>query len=185
MWLHACKDKIVLTGDTCEYYRRTNSNHNALTSSDFFERVKGVPMEKQVETRIDTANWGVIPRVLLLVALLLSMLGLSATPTTQAASRIQPALLDMVASQPDAKVSVIVQKLAKDNSVEAQVTNLGGIVTKDLSIINAFVAVMTARTAPAVAQLNSVRWVSLDSPVANTGGGGCDAISTSNLVNAY
>src|SRR4051794_4903573 len=53
----------------------------------------------------------------------------------------QPFLLEMARQNPDSTVSVIVQKSIKDDTtVEKEITKLGGIVTKDLHIINAFAA---------------------------------------------
>jgi hypothetical protein len=41
-------------------------------------------------------------------------------------------------------VGVIVQKTVKDTNVEERVIQLGGVVTKDLHIINAFAAELPA-----------------------------------------
>src|SRR5436305_14681562 len=95
------------------------------------------------DTGKQSANWGVLPRLLLAALLLIP--ALSTAPKASAASKIHPDLLEMAASHPDAAVSVIVQKLVKDNSVETLVTKLGGTVTKDLHIINAFAATMPAK----------------------------------------
>ncbi len=65
-------------------------------------------------------------------------------------------------------VSVIVQKTGAGNSVEEQVARLGGTVTQDLSIIQAFAADMPAQQVSALARVNGVRWVSLDSEVAQS-----------------
>src|SRR5690242_15179956 len=60
----------------------------------------------------------------------------------------QPELLALVAQHPEGRVGVIVQKLAKDGSVERLVSQLGGVVTRDLHIINAFAADVPASTIP-------------------------------------
>ena len=81
---------------------------------------------------------------------------------------MQPLLLELAAQQPDQMVSVIVQKTVKDDRVEQAVDALGGQVTKDLHIINAFAAEMKARDAAQLAKANGVRWVSLDATMAST-----------------
>ena len=53
----------------------------------------------------------------------------------------------MVAKRPDQLASVIVQKTVKDDRGEKAVSALGGKVTKDLHIINALVADITAEGA--------------------------------------
>jgi serine protease AprX len=75
----------------------------------------------------------------------------------------------MSVSRPDSTVSVIVQKLAQSGGVEAKVAALGGKVTRNLSIINSFSAMMPARNVPELAKTEGVRWVSLDAPTVDTG----------------
>ena len=58
---------------------------------------------------------------------------------------------------------------------------MGSAVTKDLSIINAFVAEMPAKDAVRLASTRGVRWVSLDAPVIPSGG----PIDTATLRNVY
>jgi serine protease AprX len=131
-----------------------------------------------------SANWGVLPRLLLAAALL--MPALSAAPKADAAPRAQPGLLESVARHPDAAVNVIVQKSVKDNSVENMVARMGGSVTKDLDIINAFAARMPGKVVTQVARAQGVRWVSTDGPVAGTAVETCTpCIDTTNLTNAY
>jgi serine protease AprX len=104
--------------------------------------------------------------IILIAVLLLGLL----SPTASAGSGIaqaQPQLIQMAAGQPDALVRVIVQKMAGAPGVEEQVSALGGQVLQDLSIINAFSAEMTAQAAVELARSGSVRWVSLDAPMAN------------------
>lgn len=80
-------------------------------------------------------------------------------------TNVQTELLEVVAQQPESTVGVIVQKTGVDNNVEAQVALLGGTVTQDLSIIQAFAAELPAQQVPALARVSGVRWVSLDSEV--------------------
>ncbi|UCH58691.1 MAG: S8 family serine peptidase [Anaerolineales bacterium] len=87
----------------------------------------------------------------------------------QGFARAHPLLTQLAAKQPDQLVAVIVQKLAKDTHLEKRVAQLGGMVTRDLSIINAFAAQMEAQDALALSLDAGVRWVSLDAPVERTG----------------
>src|SRR5438105_777259 len=122
----------------------------------------GGPMDRERDTSSKSANWGALPRWLLLVAILISMA--PHAPKVEAAARVQPALLQMVVQHPDATVRVIVQKASSDRSVEALVTRMGGTVTRDLHIINAFAAEMPARAVQQLAGSSGVRWVSMDAP---------------------
>jgi serine protease AprX len=79
-------------------------------------------------------------------------------------------------------VGIIVQKIGNDNAVEERVAQLGGTVTKDLHIINAFAAELPAGAIPDLATFPDVRWVSLDAPMVKTNCSQC--IDTTNLVNA-
>jgi serine protease AprX len=75
----------------------------------------------------------------------------------------------MATDNPAETVRVIVQKTAGNSAAEQDVARLGGHVTRDLSMINAFAAEMTAEAAVKLAQATSVRWVSLDAPVEQAG----------------
>src|SRR6478609_5453251 len=78
----------------------------------------------------------------------------------------QPYLLDLARTSPDNTISVIVQKNSKDDtSIEKEVTRLGGVVTKDLHIINAFAAELPAGQAVNLSTNPAVKWVSYDAPV--------------------
>jgi serine protease AprX len=106
--------------------------------------------------------------------------GASATPPP-AMAKAQPALLEMAAAQPDARLSVIVQKAGTSGQAEELVAALGGAVTKDLHIINAFAAELPAWAVLPVAQAAGVRWVSLDAPMVRSGA----PIGTDNLQGAF
>lgn len=97
--------------------------------------------------------------------------------------KAQSALVQLAASDHDQVVSVIVQKVAGASSVEKQVIGLGGEITNDLRIINAFSAEMTAGAALEIARSSDVRWVSLDAAVVSNACTSC--IDTTNLANAY
>jgi serine protease AprX len=117
----------------------------------------------------------------LVVALMLPLVAVAPVQAPSLAQHIQPLLLQMAAEQPEATVGVIVQKAAQDSHLEEVVTSLGGIVTQDLHIINAFAAEMTAEAAVKLARTESVRWVSLDAPVTSSG----EPIDTTELANAF
>ena len=124
-------------------------------------------MIKKVVTRSRTTNWNRIFSVLLTVALLVPLAVMAPAPDVP--PRAQPVLLAMAAQHADDAVRVIVQKQGKDTSVEDLVARLGGAVTKDLRIIDAFAAELPAKAVPALARAAGVRWVSLDAPVESTG----------------
>jgi serine protease AprX len=109
-------------------------------------------------------------------------LGRGDLPSSQA--RIQPRLQQLALAQPGTQVSVIVQKSVSGERVERLTERLGGAVTKDLHIINAFAAELPAAAATELAKDDGVRWVSLDTLVANAGG--LDGtISSAALISAY
>ncbi len=126
--------------------------------------------DKSIHVR-KSVNWGGRALNLLAALSLLVALLLPAASAPLSVARAQPLLLQMAAEQPDATVAVIVQKMAKDDRAEKMVAALGGTVTKDLYIINAFAAEMKASAALQLAQAGGVRWVSLDAPVKSTAGG--------------
>ena len=97
--------------------------------------------------------------------------------------KAQTALIEMAARDQNQVVNVIVQKEDETTSVEKQVSRLGGQVTQDLKIINAFSAEMTAGSAIEIARSSDVRWVSLDAVVVSTACTSC--VDTTNLANTY
>ena len=110
--------------------------------------------------------WHRIIGLVLTVIVLLSLLGMAPAPPT--AVRAQPQLLTLTADRPAQTVNVIVQKLGTDTGVEDLVTRLGGEVTRDLHIINAFAARVPVAAVTELAQSPGVRWVSLDAPMVST-----------------
>ena len=123
--------------------------------------------------------------LIFLLGLLLvgTLLGPAVTPSDYMALKAQPILAQIAASDPDQRVSVIVQKADRAADVEKQVSKLGGKVTKDLSIINAFSAELSAGAVIELVRLPDVRWVSLDAPVVSSACAKC--VDTSKLANAY
>ena len=114
-----------------------------------------------------SSNWGRRLSVLLVVTLALPFMAV-APVQAPTAGRVQPVLFQRAAAQPEAMLGVIVQKTVKDSSVEELVTRLGGVVTQDLSLINAFAAELPGKAVPELAQAGGVRWVSLDAPTVSS-----------------
>lgn len=79
--------------------------------------------------------------------------------------RAQPVLLQLSSHQPEAILSLIIQKASPTADVERLVRELGGTVTKNLNLIGAFAARLPAAQIPQLARAPGVRWVSLDAPV--------------------
>ncbi|MBI5563906.1 MAG: S8 family peptidase, partial [Chloroflexi bacterium] len=133
-----------------------------------------------------SVNWGggiQKFKLLLVLTLLLSLTPMPIAATSTA--RVQPLLLELAAQQPDQVVSVIVQKTTQDDRVEQVISALGGKVTWDLHIINAFAAELQAKHVIPLASADGVRWVSLDAPMVNTTCTSDCLTSASNLKNVY
>src|SRR5437868_8596866 len=109
-------------------------------------------MIKHFAKSVRVRNLGQWLRATVIVALLLPMVAIAPAHHADAAQRIQPALLQMTMRHPNSTVGVIVQKTVQDKSVEQAIARLGGTVTKDLSIINAFAAQLPAKS---VKELNN------------------------------
>lgn len=106
----------------------------------------------------------------LLLAITLLTASIPTMPTSAQVVKAQPVLLQLASTEPDEVVRVIVQKLTKSNHLEELVTQLGGTVTRDLHIINAFVAELPAKAISTLASDSDVRWVSLDAQVIEVSG---------------
>ncbi len=97
--------------------------------------------------------------------------------------KAQPQLLELAAQDPAHMVRVIAQKTSGSQDAEVAVARLGGKVTRDLYIINAFTAELTADAAIELARMPFVRWVSLDAEMETSSCAQC--IDTKNLANSY
>jgi hypothetical protein len=111
-----------------------------------------------------SSDWNTPLNIILILVLLLSLLPLL-RPRSSLRPRTQPVLLELAATRPDEVVSVIVHKAITDSSVEERVARLGGTVTRDLYLIDAFAAELPAQAVLELARAEGVRWVSLDAPV--------------------
>jgi serine protease AprX len=118
---------------------------------------------------------------LILASLLIAGVGSAPQPTNTV--KVQPILVELAAQDPNQMVQVIVQKVAGISAVEEQVAALGGKVTQDLHIINAFAAEISAKGAIQLLKARGVRWVSLDAEVESNACAQC--VDTSKLANAY
>jgi serine protease AprX len=108
---------------------------------------------------------------ILALALLLGLSGLLAIPDVERPENLHPALAQVAYTAPEQQVAVIVQKSAGSDEAERLVTRLGGQITRDLPIIQAFAAEMPAGAVPTLARAGGVRWVSPDGPVLSAGRG--------------
>jgi serine protease AprX len=106
-----------------------------------------------------------------LAALVVSMIGASASIAVTQSFKVHPGLLDLARRSPNQSVEVIVQKTDKTNAAESLVEKLGGKVTIRLTIINAFVANIFAGSIEKLAAHESVKWVSPDAPMVGTSDG--------------
>jgi serine protease AprX len=91
------------------------------------------------------------------------------SPLRVQAANLHPLLAQLAAESPEQTVAVIVQKAETSKRAEELVVQLGGAVTKDLRLINAFAAEMPAGAAQQLAASPAVRWVSVDGPIQSTG----------------
>jgi serine protease AprX len=122
--------------------------------------------------------------VLIIFTFFLSILGQAALPARAHPGRLQGELVHLALQTPDQMIPVIVQKEFQDVRVENLATTLGGSVTKELTIINAFAADLSGRAIFQLAQAEGVRWVSLDAQVEKTSGPDGE-VNTTNLINIY
>ncbi len=112
-------------------------------------------------------------QIFAVLALLIGAVGPMAISGGNLQLKAHPRLAQMATQSPDSLVSVIVQKAGSSGQAEELATQLGGKITRDLSIINAFTAKMLAKSALELAFSPLVRWVSLDAPVRQS-----DAVET-------
>ncbi len=103
-----------------------------------------------------------LPQLCAVVLLLGMAIGPAGAPALAGALRAQPELLQIAAVKPEQPVQVIVQKAGADSAAEDLTVSLGGSVTRDLHIINAFAAEMSAQAARELSASSLVRWISLD-----------------------
>ena len=79
--------------------------------------------------------------------------------------KIQPLLLQMATEEPQQVVHIIVQTTTTADPAKALVAQLGGKMTQDLAMINAFAATIPVKAVKDLVQAKGVRWISLDAPL--------------------
>lgn len=121
-----------------------------------------ISLEERRKKRKKSVNWGGLMLALALVFVFAAVA--TGAGGQGVAEKLHPALQELARAQPEQTVAVIVQKAGQADA-EALVPALGGVVTKDLRIINAFAAELPAGAVPALVREGGVRWVSPDGPV--------------------
>lgn len=106
--------------------------------------------------------------ILLIIIFALAILSPAVMPTAVQPVNAHPVLAEIAVKSPQQRVSVIVQVVDDYDRVEGSLERLGGEVTKNLQMINAFAAEVSASAAMEVAGDPNVRWVSLDGMVEST-----------------
>ncbi len=106
--------------------------------------------------------------VLIALALVVGLLGPVTVTAVVSPANVDPLLSKIAAENPDQMVSVFVHKADLTDSAESLLAENGGELTKELHIINAFVAELPAYSALNMAANPAIRWVSLDAAVEST-----------------
>lgn len=109
--------------------------------------------------------WRKFIHLCLTLGVSVGLLGATVTPQAAAPARVQPLLLRLATEQPEQRVSIIVQKTATGQALEEFVAQKGGTITRALPMIHAVTAELPAKAAVALAEVDGVRWVSLDAAV--------------------
>uniref|UniRef100_A0A540VDF0 S8 family serine peptidase n=2 Tax=Litorilinea aerophila TaxID=1204385 RepID=A0A540VDF0_9CHLR len=145
----------------------SKSGQHGLTAA--LNLLKGVqPMiHSQIAVLSGGKSWGNAIRWAIMLALILSSVLVAPSPV--AANKIQPALLELVNRQPGSTLPIIVQKAGVNQEIESWIRQQGGVITKELPIINAFAAELAGEAVPLLAELPDVRWISLDASVESRG----------------
>ena len=136
------------------------AHHNAQIGLRSLEN--DLPIEQIVEERNHMNRIYLFLRVIIPLIIIFGHFPGGHLSQVSSQPKAHPLLLQIAGENPHQLVAVIVQKWARDDRLEARVAQLGGNVTKDLHIINAFAAEMGAQDALKLAKSDAVRWVSLD-----------------------
>jgi serine protease AprX len=106
--------------------------------------------------------WQYAYRGLLSAVLLIGLAAPALPAQVGVAANLHPYLAHIARVAPEQLVTVIVQKAGQGQAAETLAGELGGTVTQDLHIINAFAAYLPASAAAELAASPAVRWVSPD-----------------------
>jgi serine protease AprX len=110
-------------------------------------------------------KWHKLSLIIITSVLIASMLAPAAFLRQETHSRAHPLLAQLASEDPDQMLVVIIQPQTNLANVEMMVDQLGGVVTKNISMINAIAATLSAQSALTLADNPNIRWVSLDAPV--------------------
>jgi serine protease AprX len=126
-------------------------------------------------------------RALLVMALSLPIFASASVSPASSQPVIHPLLVQAATANPCELVDIIVTKSARTDRPDSLVKSLGGTVTRQLGMINAFVAQIPAGSIYRLAQAGNIRTITPDAPVQDTGSNsGCSqCIPTNNLESAY
>lgn len=107
-----------------------------------------------------------------LTVLLLPIFAPSVAPKSAFEQKVQPELLALIANQPTALVSVIVQKSGPRDNIEGNVAAMSGVVAKDWRLYDTFIVKLAGRAVLQLAATPNVRWISLNqsTPIELPGG---------------
>jgi serine protease AprX len=128
-------------------------------------------------------QWQKQLQVWIALMLILGLFAPAAGSVSAARAHLHPLLAKLAIDAPMQTVAVIVQKADPSKQAERVAAALGAKVTKDLHIINAFAAEMTASAARQLAASPMVRWVSPDAKMMSTTCTQC--LDITNLANVY
>jgi len=92
-------------------------------------------------------KWQKYSQILFILILLAGLSLPTALPGNSAGAMVHPQLVKMANDSPDQTVSVIVQVQHHHLNPEERITELQGVVTQELPIINAFAAHLSAQAA--------------------------------------
>ena len=110
-------------------------------------------------------NWQKYSQISLSLILLVGLLAPTVFPGNSAGAMVHPLLVKIANDSPDQTVSVIVQVKPHHLNLEERITEMKGVVTQELPIINAFAAQLSAQAALDLTNDPNIRWVSLDAPI--------------------
>jgi hypothetical protein len=99
----------------------------------------------------------------LLVSLLSGLLPASGLLAVDANNKMQPLLRHLASEEPALLVDLIVQYRANSTNLTSLIANLGGKITRELSLIQALAITLPISQAAVLARQPDVRWLSLDS----------------------
>jgi serine protease AprX len=101
-------------------------------------------------------------RFLMIYSLLYGLLPAGDIWAMSAINKLQPLLSQLAVEEPLLPVDVIIQQVRQTEDIAARIVELGGTIRRSLPLINALAVTLPAQALPTVAQLSTVRSISLD-----------------------